>query len=502
MAGIILEYATKCEALPKQKALRKGTRGCLDALIIDQAVTDEAKKEKRDLSVAWVDYRMAYDLVPHRLINQVLRAVATSKPVRRMIKQLITKSANDLCLWTENGPQKIPIKMKRAIFQGDSLSPLLFCLCVAPISDALRKTEGFRANHQAEPVTHLMFVDDLNVYTENKRSLTEVVNMVEEVSGAMGMELGLRKCALAHLVPGRKVMDGGLKMETGKEIKELEEGEVYCYLGVAQRFGADMAKTKRQVEKEYITRTREVLRSEIGVRKKVEAQNVWGVGVLRYSLGTSDWARSNMRELDRTTRRILRQNEVHQYGASVARLYLPRAEGGRGLVCLEHSWETETLAAVIYLHDNLDPQVRQAMKHMEEVADENPNGMVSHAKRISEKYDLTNLLPTQEDKINPTKITNMVKNEQRRRLREEREGKIIHGVFAREVNKPECDKTATHAWLKNGSFKAETEGLIVAAQDGVIHTLAYRHRILGAVGNPMCRECGGTVELDHILSAC
>ena len=129
--------------------------------------------------------------------------------------------------------------------------------------------------------------------------------------------------------------------------------------------------------------------------------------------------------------------------------------------------------------------------------------MVSHAKRISEKYDITNLLPTQEDMINPTKITNMVKNEQRRRLREEREGKIIHGVFAREVNKPECYKTVTHAWLKYGSVKAETEGLIVAAQDGVIHTLAYRHRILGAVGNPMCRECGGTVEtLGYILSAC
>ena len=47
MAGIILEYATKCEALPKQKALCKGTRGCLDDLIIDQAVTDEAKKRTR-----------------------------------------------------------------------------------------------------------------------------------------------------------------------------------------------------------------------------------------------------------------------------------------------------------------------------------------------------------------------------------------------------------------------------------------------------------------------
>ncbi len=348
-----------------------------------------------------------------------------------------------------------------------------------------------------------MFVDDLKVHTGDKGRLTEVVSMVEEVSGAMGMELGLRKCAVAHMVRGRKVMEGGIKMESGKEMEELEEGEVYCYLGVAQRFGADPTKTKRRVEREYITRTREVWRSEIGVRKKVEAQNVWGVGVMRYSLGTSDWTRSDMREMDRITRRILRQNGAHQYGASVARLYLPREEGGRGLVCLEQAWETETLAAVNYLHNNADPQVRQAMGHMEEEADNNPNGLVSHAKRICEKYDLETLLPTQGDQINPTKIANKVRNEQKRRLREERRGKTIHGVFAIETSRPECDRVATHAWLKNGSFRAETEGLIIAAQDGVIHTAAYRHRMLGETGNPMCGECRKAVEtLGHILAAC
>ena len=117
-------------------------------------------------------------------------------------------------------------------------------------------------------------------------------------------------------------------------MSEREEGGVYRYMGIAQRFGPDPTKMKRGVEKEYITRTCEFWRSELGVWKKVETQNMWGAGVKRYSLGTSDWTRSDERELDRSTRRIMRQNEAHQNGASVARLYLPRAEGGRGLVCL------------------------------------------------------------------------------------------------------------------------------------------------------------------------
>ena len=85
------------------------------------------------------------------------------------------------------------------------------------------------------------------------------------------------------------------------------------------------------------------------------------------------------------------------------------------------------LTAAIYLHTNSDPQVRQAMYHMEQMADTNPNGLVSHAMRISEKYSLNNLLPTYEgykSHINHTKTMNLVRNKQRQGLREEREGKV------------------------------------------------------------------------------
>ncbi len=82
-------------------------------------------------------------------------------------------------------------------------------------------------------------------------------------------------------------------------------------------------------------------------------------------------------------------------------------------------------------------------------------------------------------------------------------GKVIHGIFAAEVDKKGCDRVATSAWLKSGNFQAGTEGLIVAAQDGVLHTAAYRHSVLMDGCNPTCRECGTATETTgHILSAC
>ncbi len=129
--------------------------------------------------------------------------------------------------------------------------------CVVALSDAPRTTNGFRAIHQAEPITHLMFVEDLKVYAEDRIGLEEAVRMVEEVLGAMGMELGLRKCVVAHMRQGTMVMSGGgggITLKSGKELSELEEGVVYRYLGVSQRFGADLTRTKQGVEREYIAR--------------------------------------------------------------------------------------------------------------------------------------------------------------------------------------------------------------------------------------------------------
>ena len=42
--------------LPEQKVLRRGRRSCLNALMVNFMVGQEAQLKQRDLSVAWIDY--------------------------------------------------------------------------------------------------------------------------------------------------------------------------------------------------------------------------------------------------------------------------------------------------------------------------------------------------------------------------------------------------------------------------------------------------------------
>lgn len=64
--------------------------------------------------------------------------------------------------------------------------------------------------------------------------------------------------------------------------------------------------------------------------------------------------------------------------------------------------------------------------------------------------------------------------------------KKVHGVFAKQARQTGTDKKVTFEWLKEGHLQAEAEAVIVAAQDGVTHTNAYRARILREQSNPLC----------------
>ena len=62
----INEHVDRYAILPQeQRALRKGRRGCFNALMVDSMVTEDAVLRHRDLDVAWIDYKKAFENVPH-----------------------------------------------------------------------------------------------------------------------------------------------------------------------------------------------------------------------------------------------------------------------------------------------------------------------------------------------------------------------------------------------------------------------------------------------------
>ena len=89
--------------------------------------------------MAWIDYKKAYDIVPHSWIIECLGLFGVAQNIQNLLVNSMEKWKIMLC----SGNSELgEVQIKQGIFQGDSLSPLRFVLALIPLSFILRKTKA------------------------------------------------------------------------------------------------------------------------------------------------------------------------------------------------------------------------------------------------------------------------------------------------------------------------------------------------------------------------
>ena len=109
--------------------------GCIDNLLIDKTVLEDASKFKKNLSCVWIDTRKALDSVSHRWLIQVLNLHRINSRIISLIESIMRVWKITLEVTTDQGPTHIgPIDINRGIPQGDSFCVQLFTMCLNPIA--------------------------------------------------------------------------------------------------------------------------------------------------------------------------------------------------------------------------------------------------------------------------------------------------------------------------------------------------------------------------------
>ena len=85
--------------------------------------------------------------------------------------------------------------------KGDSFSPLIFCLALAPLSFILNKTKKYYSLY-GEKISHLFDMEDLKLYAQNNDGLDELIHKVKQFSDDIKMKVEIDKCAKASFVCG------------------------------------------------------------------------------------------------------------------------------------------------------------------------------------------------------------------------------------------------------------------------------------------------------------
>jgi len=124
ISNALYDFMENSGKLPNElKGCRKKSRGIKDQLLIDKTVLNDCRKRHTNLGMAWIDHKKDYDLVPHSWILDSLELARVAKNVVEFILRSM-KSWNVELMFCGEFLGKVNIR--RGIFQGDSLTPLLF----------------------------------------------------------------------------------------------------------------------------------------------------------------------------------------------------------------------------------------------------------------------------------------------------------------------------------------------------------------------------------------
>ena len=266
---------------------------------------------------------------------------------------------------------------------------------------------------------------------------------------------------------GKVVRREGIDMPDGNIMKCVEEGSGYKYLGNLEADGIKHNEMKDKISKEYVRRLRTILKSKLNGGNIISAITSRAVTIIRYGAGIIEWTNAELQALDRKTRKMLTMHGAHHPKSDVDRMYLKRAEGGRGLIGVEDCLRREI--------DSLEKYIRNSREELLIAVNRKDAFVATRCGKSKEEVQ----------KEHETAF----------------KGKVLHGQFRKGTN--EIRGSKSWDWLKKGFLKKETESTIIAARDKALCTNSIRKLVYGEDVSPLCRMCGTEGEtVAHIVSEC
>jgi hypothetical protein len=343
-------------------------------------------------------------------------------------------------------------------------------------------------------INHLLYMDDLKVYANNKTNLKVLLDSVEIFTEDIGMTFGLDKCNILHLTAGRRDTWEGNEhsLINGQVINQLQIDQNYKYLGIYESGKIQHEELRQQFVAEYVKRIKKLTNTQLNARNLIKGINSYAIPVLLYSFGIINYKNNDLKQIDRKTRKLLNLKKAHQQKADVERLYMPVDEGGRGLINVELLYKKQILKYDQYLSREQDHLIKSIRQH-----DVNK---VKYSISKEAREIVSELQLPQGNNLTDAILKKAILDNQNRKWRE----KQLHGQYPRAVlDLPNIDKGMTFKWIKKCHISPSLESSLFVIQDQSIMTKQFIRDIARQPSDGKCRLCGQKDEtVQHIVSGC
>ncbi|KIH46084.1 reverse transcriptase [Ancylostoma duodenale] len=348
----------------EQIALRKGVWGCTHAQILDQTVVKDALRHKKELHMLWVDLTKAFDSLSHGAIRWTIKQWGVPSDLRRLLSTIMSMQSVRYYGF-KNGKvvTSSRLQIRNGLMQGDTLSPLLFCLAIAPVSHWIRshirpyETRTGAGNRSDGTLTlgHILYMDDLKIFTPDSGDMALAEGGIRRVFGQLGLELNARKCATRSL---NCTSACSVQLD---EIPILGASEFYKYLGAEQNSLVCVGELFDRIEAGAKAVARRLFFSDLTVRQKINGYNQVVIPKLKYAIscvifgaGKLSTLKKRASRFDVDIRKLMEESQLRFGSSCTARLYVDKELGGLGMKSVVEELEKSITYSWCYLSTNTD----------------------------------------------------------------------------------------------------------------------------------------------------
>ena len=501
---------------PMQRGTRLATSGLIETGLLNRWIIEDATTHKRNLSVAWLDFRKAFDTVSHSWINRVLEACHFPISIVRAICGTVSQWSTRLEFKTqERMIRSEPICLTRGILQGDALSPYIFCLCTSPIGYLIDNLDrgysfGSNANH-LQPISHNYYVDDLKLFSPSPISLQKVLHALANAFDGLGFKVNASKSGYLHLKAGKShtVPICTIQNMQLPEITHAAGG--YKYLGVYEAASVDKITNVCKLTTKITERMRKLGKSALNAKNLGQAINQCVLPCIEYVAQSVDFTEEHIKHFCHLLKQGLVSVGFQRRTANTSRLFIPRINGGRGILSPRDAVARAYIRRVVTVLRSPDAIVRNIAECESKTWKQLVRTLQTVFRRIGVSAELSagalsiggiSCDLTEASQISHWMIRKYNKAATNSRLHK-LQGMPLHGSYTRICATVQVSDISTQGMYTKSGLDNLTEGIIASAQENAVPVRWYIKNILKQDCSTLCRKCSLADEtLEHVLSSC
>ena len=284
-----------------QKGFINGISGCTEHSTVLQNSIRHSRRTKHAIHCIWLDLKNAFGSVRHDLLRYVLNLYKLPHWLTTYITNLYSGITGTVSTKSYS-TAKIPLKC--GVFQGDTLSPILFLIAINPILKFLETKKRFGYKFRGNSINTLAYADDISLIFSNQRSAQRLLNEIDTLFTKMGLQLKPEKCKSLSIVKGC-AKDVSFAIN-GTKIDNIK-GDKFKFLGSTVFSSNQLSNVSNCITQELTVSLNKIDKLPLRGSYKVQLYTVNVIPKLRFQLTVHSLTSSALSKLDQLVKNFTRK---------------------------------------------------------------------------------------------------------------------------------------------------------------------------------------------------